>query len=325
MKYCFIINPAAGKGHRVEEVVENIKSVSERMSADYDVFTSDNIDATREYIRAEAASAENGVGFIACGGDGTLCETISAVMELDGDIRSGVRVGVIPMGTGNDFVSNFDPKETFFDIEAQLNSEEFEIDLIRCNDMHSVNMINIGFDCHVVCKKEEIGAKKWVPRKMAYIFSLVLTLIRKPGVKMKLSRDGEEYKDKQLLLTTFANGAFCGGGFYSNPRASLTDGKIDCIEVKNIGRLKFVSLVGSYKKGEHLVPKFKNIIENLKSHTVDILFDEETHVSVDGEIIRTKELHLSVDRKALKFLLPAGVRVKIQEIKAELTKEAVTV
>ena len=311
MKYCFIINPKAGKGDFVSKLSESIKESASRSNAEVEVFVSKTSDEAREYVKKEATSSESDITFIACGGDGTLCKTVLAVMSLPEDIRAKTAVGVVPVGTGNDFVSNFEDKSKFFDIDAQLGGATSDIDLFRCNDMYSINMINIGFDCHVVCKKEEIGRRKWLPKKFSYIFALIITLLRKPGAKMKMSVDGEAYEDKDLLLTTFANGAFCGGGFNSNPTACIADGQIDSIAVKNIGRLKFVSLVGDYKKGRHLGDKFKKIITHFKCDSVEMEFDEQTPVSVDGEIIRTQKISISVERGALRFHLPAGVGAKI--------------
>ena len=100
----------------------------------------------------------------------------------------------------------------------------------------------------------------------------------------------------------------CGGGFRSNPFASLTDGNIDCLEVKNITRRKFAMMVGDYRKGLHLNGQYKDVIDHFKSKTADIYFEEETPVSVDGEIIKTREIHVSVISRALKILLPRGVK-----------------
>ena len=325
MKYCFIINPTAGKGSFTESVERNVIDVCGARGVDYDVFRSVGESATKEYIFKTATELpdDERVTFIACGGDGTVCRTAVSVMELPDEIRGRAALGVIPMGTGNDFVSNFQNKELFFDIDAQLEATPYGIDLLKCNDLYSVNMINIGFDCHVVCKKEQIGQKAWVPRKLAYIFSLVLTLIKKPGVSMSFSADNGDRTDKKLLLTTFANGAFCGGGFHSNPKASLTDGQIDCLAVKNIGRMKFVSLVGAYKKGLHLADKFKKIIDHFKSVKVDMYFTEQTPISVDGEVVYVDELHISVADKALTIMLPKGVVAKINEAVGEAAPQPV--
>ena len=306
MKYCFIVNPKAGKGQSVDSVCADVKRICEEREVDYDLFVSECIGDTKDHV-AKLADEGGEVCFIACGGDGTLCETTLAVMALPEALRDNVSVGVIPMGTGNDFASNFDNKDVFFDISAQIDHTPYEIDLIRCNDMYSINMVNVGFDSHVVCQKEKIGRKKWVPRKLSYIISLLITLIKKPGLCVDLVCDGKESVHMELLLTTFANGAFCGGGFNSNPYASLTDGKIDFISINNVGRIKFLTLVGSYRKGVHTAEKFKKIVGNFKCETADMYFDRETPVSIDGEIVYTKELHLSVDRKAVRFVLPKGV------------------
>ncbi|MBR2346567.1 MAG: hypothetical protein IKA68_03070 [Clostridia bacterium] len=318
MKYCFIVNPLAGKGKMVEGVLSDISAACEGAGVDHSVLVSRNIEETRDFISENAAAVDGEVSFIACGGDGTLCQTILLVMELSAEQREKVSVGVVPMGTGNDFVSNFTDKERFFNIEAQIKGSAYEIDLVKCNDLYSVNMVNVGFDSHVVCKKERLSKKKWLPRKLAYIAGLVITLIRKPGLKVDFSRDGDKPEKRDLLLTTLANGAFCGGGFNSNPKASLTDGNIDCIAVKNVSRLKFLSLVGKYKNGTHLSGKFDSIISHFKCRKADLVFSEETPVSVDGELVYTKELHLSVDEKAIKIRLPDGVLPKVREIKERL-------
>ena len=309
MKYCFIVNPKAGKGQSVDSVCADVKRICEEREVDYDLFVSECIGDTKKQV-AKLADEGDEVCFIACGGDGTLCETTLAVMALPSEQRERVSVGVIPMGTGNDFASNFENKQAFFDISAQIDHTPYEIDLVKCNDMYSINMVNVGFDSHVVCQKEKIGRKKWVPRKLAYVISLLITLIKKPGIKAELICDGEEPIHKELLLTTLANGAFCGGGFYSNPLASLTDGQVDVITVKNVGRIKFLTLVGSYKKGVHIRDKFKKIVENFKCRTADMYFDREMPVSIDGEIVNTKEIHISIERAALKFMLPKGATPK---------------
>ena len=313
MKYCFIINPRAGKGTFVEDLEKNIVSACSSAGVDYDIFISKKLINTQEYIKTMTKDASEKITFFACGGDGTLFGTMLAVMSLDEEIRKNVRVGIVPKGTGNDFVSNFKSKDLFCDMSAQLEGCDYKIDLLRCNDLYSVNMINIGFDCHVVCNKEKIGRKKFIPRKLAYIIALVITLIKKPTVTVLCDGEGDEPQKKKLLLTTLANGSFCGGGFRSNPFASLTDGNVDCVEVKNLGRIRFLTMVSSYKKGKHLGGQYKARIDHFKAKSVDICFDVETPVSVDGDIIRTKELHVSVAESALTILLPKGLKPLVEE------------
>ncbi len=300
MRYCFIINPASGKSETKQGLEEKIKEVF----SDAEVFYTEQIgDATRiaEGFCRDGGSEELAV--YSCGGDGTLCEVVNGIMRRED--RERVHLGVLPVGTGNDFVRNFGTKEEFLDLEGQKNGESVKIDLIKANDFYSVNMINIGFDCQVVVKTARL--KKHVPSRLAYICGLVVTLFRKPGVCMRLHDDTSDTQ-RELLLCTFANGSFCGGGFNSNPHASLCDGRINALFVNNISRTRFVRLVGSYKKGTHLVPDNAEIVSESFSHTYEMSFDAPTEISVDGEIITADRLTLECAANALNVIVPAFSR-----------------
>lgn len=304
MRHCFIINPAAGKGKSVDMLSEKISRACEGRGVDFEIYLTKAPNDAQDYIMRTASSSSDGISFYACGGDGTLCETLAGIMALPS--RENIYLGLIPAGTGNDFARNFVPKDCYFDIDAQLDASAHKIDIIKAGDAHAINMVNIGFDCEVVCKTASLKKSPLIPSKLAYIAGLVVTLIKKPGVKADISFDGEEPHSEELLLTTFANGCFCGGGFHSNPLACTSDGLIDRLLVSNISRTRFISLVGDYKKGTHLGERFAKIIRHGKAKEVLLSFKKETNVCVDGEVIRTRELRLSVLKGAVNFLVPKG-------------------
>lgn len=302
MKHCFILNPYAGKGGFINEWKEKIEKACRSAEISFEIYLTQAPGDAAHYVRRKAAEwPGETIRFYACGGDGTLCEAANGIMTSEQ--RDNLSLGLIPSGTGNDFVRNFTDSENFLNPEAQIKAEPVKVDLIRCNDMYAVNMINVGFDCEVVCKTADLKKKAWIPSKMAYIAGLMATLIRKPGVSVKEAPDAEE---RRYLLTTYANGGFCGGGFYSNPLARLNDGKIDVLRVNNVSRFQFLSMVGSYKKGAHLTPRFASILNVHKEEALDLYFENDTNISVDGEIFRVRELHLSIEREALSFLVPCG-------------------
>ncbi len=325
MKHCFVINPYAGKGKMTEELNGRIRQVCREAGVDFEIYMTVGEGDATDYVKRTAAGLADGeLRFYACGGDGTLCEVVCGVMSLPDPDR--VSVGLIPTGTGNDFVRNFTGRDFFFDIEAQLGSSEMRVDLLRCNEMYAVNMVNIGFDCEVVCKTVDLKKKKWLPSKTAYVAGLVATLAKKPGVKLTLTIDDRKPIHKEYLLTTYAVGGYCGGGFHSNPNAKLDDGLIDCLVVRDISRTKFVSLVGSYKKGTHMVPKYERLLKGIKAKHVQMSFDEPTHISVDGELITTDHLELTVLPGALRFLIPVGASYGGAEtVEAEQAEEEATV
>lgn len=302
MKYYFITNPAAGKKDSCETLCAAINAACGDRGVDYEIYKTTEVgDATR-FVRETCDNESGEKTFFACGGDGTLSEVVGGAIG-----HGGVSVGLIPAGSGNDFVRNFSDKEKFFDIAAQLDGKTITIDAIKCNDKYAINMVNIGFDCEVVKVMMRIKRSPLVPSGLAYIFGVVATLIKKPGVIADISIDGGEWKSHDLLLTTIANGCYCGGGFHSNPLAFLTDGKLDSLLVNNIPRRTFIGLVGSYKKGTHIVPKNASILTSQSVRTIDFRFPAKQSISIDGEVNDIeKELHFEVMRGALDFVVPAG-------------------
>jgi diacylglycerol kinase family enzyme len=77
--------------------------------------------------------------------------------------------------------------------------------------------------------------------------------------------------------------------------------------VNNISRTKFIGLVGSYKKGTHIVPKNEKLLSSQSAKTIDFRFPTTQSISIDGEITDIeKELHFEVMRGALRFVIPSG-------------------
>ena len=170
MKHYFILNPKAGKGIYTEELSKNIRLTCEEKNVPYEIYMTKGIGDATDFVRKICADKSLlPARFYACGGDGTLGETVNGAAGSE-----GASVGLIPIGTGNDFVRNFGSSDLFFDISAQISGEERRIDLLRCNDFYAINMINIGFDCEVVKKTVTLKKNKLIPSKLAYIAGVVL-------------------------------------------------------------------------------------------------------------------------------------------------------
>ena len=305
MKHYFIINPASGKGKSQIALEQQIKSVCDELGAEYEIYHTTAIGDAERFVR-ETAAAGGTNRFYACGGDGTICEVVNGAAAF-----AGAEVGVIPVGTGNDFVRNFTSSDKFFDIAAQINGSTQRLDLIKYNDRYMANMINIGFDCEVVRRVVSIKKNPLIPGKLAYIAGVVKTLIKKPGVSITVSVDGGEPCKKDLLLTCIANGEFCGGGFHSAPLSALNNGKMDVCFINNITRRQFISLVPSYKAGTYLGRKdVADFAEYITCSRIDIEFSGLQYISVDGELEQYERLSLISLPGALRFCMPEGCELK---------------
>ncbi len=303
IKHVFILNPIAGKGAKQVGLRERIEQECLAHGVDFEIHqTSESGEATA-FVRALCQRhPDTQFRFYACGGDGTLSETVNGAYGF-----ANAAVGVVPVGTGNDFVRNFDGKQAFLDIGAQLDGDTQTFDLMQYNGQLCVNMINIGFDCEVVKLTAKLKQKKLLSADVGYIAGLVLTLIRKPGVKAYVSVDGGEPERRNMLLTSVANGAWCGGGFHSSPLALLSDGVLDMLMIKNVTRIRFLSLVKAYKDGSFVGnPGARRVIDYVKCQTVRYTFDGMQSICVDGEVIEAEELEISAAREALCLIVPRG-------------------
>ena len=301
MKHCFVINPAAGKGKVQNKLEQQIRDSCDELGVDYSVYYTACEGDCEKYVGARCAEGDD-IRFYACGGDGTLCDVVNGTAGY-----SNAEVGIIPVGTGSDFVRNFSPKEKFMDIIAQVKGSIHQLDLIKYNGRYLINMLNTGFDCEVVRQVAKIKKNPLVPGGLAYIMGVVRVLLKKPGVKMRVSVDGGEAQDKDLLLTCIGNGAFCGGGFRSEPYASPSDGVMDVCFIKNVTRRKFLSLLSSYKTGNYLHRRdIGKIAEYVRCSTLEIQFPQSQAVSIDGEIEDCDRIVLSVHRGAVRFCVPEG-------------------
>ncbi len=316
MKHFFIINPAAGKGGESSQIVGSIKKACAAVGAEYEIYMTtargDAINFVRNKI-SEKPSVETW-RFYACGGDGTLSEVVNGAINTDAKHTPGpipgVEVGCIPIGTGNDFVRNFTSPELFRDVTKQITADLIEIDCYSCGEgKYGINMINIGFDCDVAVKASEYKTRKFLPKSLAYIAGVVVMLRKNLGRVIHVTRDDGSEITKEFQLVSAANGGWCGGGFNSAPRCSLNDGLLDISLIDKVTRRDFIKLVGSYKSGKHLETKLgQRIVEYKQSRAVTFEFTEPTNVCIDGEIVKTDKLEISVMPCALTFAIPAGCR-----------------
>ncbi len=302
MKHIYLINPAAGRSDATEELTSKIEAAYAAEGApELVIYRTTGVgDATR-YVKDHCTRHSEEVHFYACGGDGTFSEVAGGAAGF-----SHAAVGLIPVGTGNDFKRSFVGTDHFLDIAAQRDGEVMEMDLIDCNGIYGVNLLNTGFDCEVVVKTGEIKRNPLIPRGMAYGMGVAIELVRKPGVKVEISIDDGPAEQKELLLCAVGNGACYGGGFTPCPYASPRDGMLDLCIVKNVSRAKFVQLVGSYRKGTHVVAKNASLLDYIRCRKIHMKFAEPQNVCMDGEVRRMTECDIKVVPGGLRFILPAG-------------------
>ena len=303
MKHIFIMNPAAGKGTIFHQLIDEIHKVCDRRKVDYDIHITERMADATDFVKETCKSSSDTVRFYACGGDGTIKEVASGMIGFD-----NAELGIIPMGTGNDFVKNFEHSEKFFDIDAQLDGETRKIDLLKYNKKYAINLINIGFDCEIAKQAALNRRSVFIPSKLAYTAGIVqkITQLGTALVHGKVYFDGVSHKGNTHQICVFANGSFYGGGYHSAPAARFDDGIIDCCVVRKVTLAELIALIGHYKAGTHLTAQnVPQVFVYKKCERVDLIFDRPTDICVDGEIERIKDkLTLTVAHNAITLSAP---------------------
>lgn len=300
MKYVFIINPAAGKGKAVKELVTEIAEYCSEHCLEYAVQITTAPGDARRFAKEHAEKGEEVTIFLA-GGEGTVFEALNGVMGYD-----NVTLAVIPIGSANDFLKFFpkEKKSAFRDIHDQITGRPVKMDVIKAGDYYCLNGCSAGMDAIVAKYMSDFRRLPFVSGSMAYNLAIIKCFLGKIGCRLTLSADGKDLGNKKCLFAVVANGPAYGGGYLAAPNAVPFDGELNYTIVENINKFKILKFIGKYKKGEVDGMPF---VHREKCQSFTIKSTENVPVNLDGEIFEEKEITFSIVKNAVKFLIPNSV------------------
>ena len=314
MKTIFIINPKAGTGKNLDKRKEEITKMAAELGVEVGFYITKAIGDAEKFARlvckeTQISNPDEELRLVACGGDGTVNEVLNGIIGFPNAV-----LGVVPIGTGNDFVRNFPENADFMDIKSQLQGYTMKSDVIRYSGLidgkeqtrYCINMFNIGFDCNVADLTQTLKNYPLLSGSVAYLAAIVGMLIKKKGANLKVELDGEVVENGSLLLTAVANGGFCGGGVNSAPTASINDGVMDVNVIYDITRTKFLKKFPYYSKGTHMeLPDIDDFLlfRQCKEAVITPL-DGNMRLCVDGEIVDAGAVKMEMMPLAVNVLVP---------------------
>lgn len=310
MKYAFIVNPSSGHGKRARLFISEIRELM-KQNPDVSLHVTEGVmDAAiiADGLANIAFDTSTDTRIFACGGDGTLNEVVNGIYD-----RPHVELGVVPIGSGNDFVRNFD-SYNFTDINAQLNGNTVPVDLLRIRYEESgkektrycINGINIGFDGNTAILSNHLKKNKFFRGPLSYVTSIIMNLVEMRGQNLRI-KDGEDIIHAgKLLLLTLSNGRFCGGGIESCPNALVEDGMMEVLIVNRVSRKTFFRLMPAYIKGELLEKETEgDIYKYLRSNKITVEpIGEVMQFAVDGEEMKSGKAVIEIVQNGVKFVIP---------------------
>lgn len=280
MKYTLILNPVAGNGSAAE-IGAKIEALLLEEKVDFRMLKSEYAGHSTELARQAANDPETDA-VISIGGDGTSFEVACGL------IGTPKPMGIVPAGTGNDFIKTLGiPKDPLEAIKFILSSEPRPVDVGKINDRIFLNVCGTGFDVTVLDYAEE--EKKKFKGLMPYLIGLIKAIAHYKPFSAKISIDGET-EEKSMLICAIANGRYFGGGIPICPDADPADHCFDLITIDPLKKGVLPFYLPGLLFGKDLKWKATKRCK-VRSVSVDC---PGMRVDVDGEILQMDNAEFTI-------------------------------
>lgn len=307
MRTIAILNPFAdyGRAGKKRAVVE---TALREAGMEVEVWLTEASGHAVALARQAAAEAEV---VLAVGGDGTIHEVCRGLIESS----HTAHLGVMPLGTGNDFAKMLGMARRPEAAARQLAAatpQAVDYGIVRwvedgrAGERAFINNVGIGFDAQAAI---EAFSFKFLPGMTGYLVAVLRTLrrwsgprVRVTGVEASGSAASVLYEGR-LLLVTVGNGVCSGGMFYLTPHASITDGLLDFCLVEHASHWRIMQVIPRALKGRH---ETEPEVHTGRIRTLHVTTDAGLPIHTDGEIAarNAQTIEIEVVPGGLSVLMP---------------------
>lgn len=294
-KWFVILNPHAGSGKGKKDQEKIITSLIESgLDFDFSIseFPKHTIQLTNDVIK-------NGYrNLIVIGGDGTLNEAVNGIFLQNVCAPEEIRIGMIPVGTGNDWIKTFGvPNDYLAAIQIIETGKTMMQDIGQItfseNEQGKVwyfaNMAGFGFDARVAEKTNQLKNKGKEGISL-YLQALGSSFMKYQINKMRIVVDGQEINDL-IFSASIGIGKYNGGGMMQAPGAIPDNGLFQVTVIRKIGLFGILrNLMGLYSG------------EFIKDHRVSTFMARQISISsaknvageADGEILGDNKFEIEL-------------------------------
>ena len=250
---------------------------------------------------AKAAAAEGVDTVVAGGGDGTLNEVVSGVVDGSGPPRCSL--GLVPLGTANDFAHccGLPIQDLTAALRLAAESEARPIDLATIGGRVVVNLASGGFGTRVTVEtppdmKKALG-------KVSYLLTGA-TRFNEFGAEPGSLRGPDFEWEGQIVALAVGNGRQAGGGVQMCPEALLDDGLLDIAVLPDVPQEELGQKLRALAADG--LPAVEREVVRARLPWVEIDAPAGLHVNLDGEPIHLTHFRFETRKHWLRFHLPPG-------------------
>ncbi|NTU81705.1 MAG: diacylglycerol kinase family lipid kinase [Chloroflexales bacterium] len=304
MKTCVILNPAAGRGAAGQRRGE-LEAALSGAGLDFTLLTTHGRGGATELA---FQAIERGFTCVAAvGGDGTINEVLNGIVGSKDRGVGEAALGIIPLGTGSDFIKaldGFEAGDLHGAIRRLAAGATRPVDVGRITVTAGaqeikrafINGLGAGIDAQVAV---EVGKITWLSGLAAYMVASMRALATyRPGL-MTVRYDGNELR-RRLYFATLGNGRFQGGGFMLTPAGKIDDGLLDLCAVQSLRPDQVIRYYPRLLDGTHVsLP----VVTTAQARQIEISSSVPFPVATDGEVVATDATYVAVET------LPGAVRL----------------
>lgn len=292
MKIGVIINPKAGAVSGLAALRKQIQRLEPARC-----YVTTKRGSARKFA---AAAVRAGCDYIiAAGGDGTLNEVVNGIAGQSGDVR----LGLLPLGTGNDFARCLHlPASIDANIEILRAGASRPVDLVRVKTDRTRYFINVsagGFSGVVDEKMTRAIKKTWGP--LAYLRGAAAAIPELRAYRTSVRFGGERKSAAfDLYNVVIANGRYVAGGLPIAPEADPADGLLDVILIPQRPAAEMALLAALILLGQHL--RSDSIIYR-RVAKISVRSRPGMWFNVDGELVGKEPAVFEIIPGALHFIV----------------------
>jgi len=297
--WCVIVNPASGRGITLKKLPAIEKSL-QKHNLYYKIFISN---ARGHIVQIAKAEINNGYrNFVVVGGDGTLHELVNGIFSHKKIDTKSITIGVIPVGTGNDWAKNNQIDNNIdksISLLANNVSYLHDVGVITFPKIKNkkpeyfINFAGIGFDSVTV---EHMASRRF--GHFSYILALLKTFLFYSGTKMQIVTDKNKIERDVFTMMTCL-GKYVGGGMFIAPQSIPDDGLFDITIVKSLGKWEIIKNLALLYNGKILShPK----AERLVCKNIRIVSGGNAKVQADGELLGLSPVEISIIKRGIRVI-----------------------